>query len=500
MTRRWQQWLGWAGVFAAYAAATLPVLLRYPPVFPDEVLFCVPAASLMRHSFLSSEVLAGFVAGMDRYYYWNPPFYFLLLAPALRVAAPHNYLLVIRMASWGLGVVFLIIGALILKRISGSGWVTWGTLVLAATHITFIQAANIGRMEMLTLACGGASVAAYLRAIDSEAIGWWVTAGMAGGLACVSHPAGGLIVAALVCHGLVTRGRRFFATRTGLAFMAGAATPLLAWLIYVAQAPGIFASQLGGQFIRKAAESTGNLAPEGILNKLLYPVQFGPMQEASHDWGFMVIVMVTAGLCATQVRRQAWFQVLGLWALWGISLNLVVHEVWYPVYFVVPVILLLGGCAATAPFRWARLTAVAMIMTGIASNVLQIWVLHGNEYLTWNEYRGYSSSISAQIPPGSNVLLAAIPDPYFGMLAEGKDYHFREFVPRAIPIEADLAEQTLNSTDYVVDSGCCRPPYLDNYIRAHGTLVAEFEVSGHAWPDIRIWRLRGLRARRGWSP
>jgi hypothetical protein len=51
-----------------------------------------------------------------------------------------------------------------------------------------------------------------------------------------------------------------------------------------------------------------------------------------------------------------------------------------------------------------------------------------------------------------------------------------------------------------VDSQCCRPPYLDNYIRAHGALVAEFEVSGHAWPDIRIWRLRRPQSRQGSCP
>jgi hypothetical protein len=429
---------------------------------------------------------------MDRYYYWNPPLYFLFLAPIVKVASPHDYLLTIRLASWGLGAVFLILSALILRRISGSPWLTCATLMLLGTHITFIRAANLGRMEMLTLVCGAASVAAYLRGVDLGARRWWAVAGLAGGLACVSHPAGAFIFAALVLHQLVTLGPRFFRERRELLFLGAAAGPLVAWLVYAAQAPHIFASQLGGQFVRKAAGATVPFSPHGVLAKILYPVQFGPMPMpvVSHDWGFLVIVLVVTTLCITQVRGQGWLRIIEFWALSGLALNLLVHEVWYPVYFVLPVVLLLGGCAAAARNRPARTIAVTVIAAGILGNVLQISILHGNEYLTWEEYRNYCSTIVAQIPSGSSVLLAAIPDPYFGMLAEGKAYRFHEFVPVAVPVDPAMAEGTLNSVDYMVESGCCRRAYLERYVRAHGTLVSEFGVPGHAWPDVRIWRLR----------
>jgi hypothetical protein len=295
----------------------------------------------------------------------------------------------------------------------------------------------------------------------------------------------------LVLHRLVTVGPRFFRGRRELLFLACAAGPLLAWLVYAAQAPDIFASQFGGQLVRKAAGTTGEFRPHGMLANILYPVQFGPLPETAHDWGFVAIAVAAAGLYFAQVRRPDWFRVIGLWALSGLALNLLVHEEWYPVYFALPVIILLGGCAAAARGRLARVCAVTVIAAGILGNVLQISILHGKEYLTWEEYRDYCSRIGALIPPGSSVLLAAIPDPYFGMLAEGRAYRFREFVPSAVPVDPHFTETTLNRTDYVVDSGCCRPPYLDNYIRAHGTLVTEFEVSSHAWPDITLSLLQG---------
>ena len=507
MKRIWQQWLAVVGALAAYALATLPVLLRYPPVWPDEVIFSTPAISLARHGFLSSDVLTGFLAGMDRYYYWHPPLYFLVLAPFMRVVPPHDYLLVMRLASWCLGAAFLVLSGFILRRISGSLWAMWGTLVLLATHITFIRAANIGRMEMLTLVCGAASVVAYFRALETEGRRWWAVAGLAGGLACVSHPAGAFIVAGLVLHYLTTLDRHSLRESKGLVFLAWAAAPLLAWLVYAVRAPSIFASQLGGQYVRKAAEMTGTLAP-GILAKILYPVKFSPMPGLNHDWFFLVIALVVAGMCLTrdqfflvialvvagmcltQTEGQRWFRIVGFWAISGVALNLLAHEDWYPVYFSLPVILLLGGCAAAARHPLARRLAAAMILAGILGNFLLISMLHGNKYLTWKEYREYASAIAAKIPPGSSVLLAAIPDPYFGMLAEGRGYHFHEFVPIGVPVDADLAERTLDSTDYVVDTGCCRPAYLDRYMRAHGTLVSDFQIAGHAWPDVRVWRLR----------
>lgn len=490
MKRMWHHWLAFAGVLAAYALATLPILLRYPPVWPDEVILSAPAISLARHGFLSSDVLTGFLPGMDRYYYFHPPLYFLVLAPFMRVTPPHDCLLVMRLASWCLGAAFLVLSGFILRRICGSSWTMWGTLVLLATHITFIRAANIGRMEMLTLVCGAASVVAYFRALETEGRRWWAVAGLAGGLACVSHHAGAFIVAGLVLHYLTTSGRRSLRESKGLVFLASAAAPLLAWLIYAARAPGIFATQLGGQYACKVAGATGRLTPGGILAKILYSVKFGPMPELSHDWGFLVIALVVAGVCLTGTEGRRWFRIVGLWALSAFALNFLAYEEWYPVYFAVPVILLLGGCAAAARRPVARRLATAAILAGILGNFLQISILHGNEYLTWKEYREYASAISARIPPGSSVLLAAIPDPYFGMREEGRGYNFHEFVPIGVPVDHNLAEKTLDGTDYVVDSGCCRPAYLDQYIRAHGTLMSEFEMAGHAWPDVRVWRLR----------
>jgi hypothetical protein len=220
-------------------------------------------------------------------------------------------------------------------------------------------------------------------------------------------------------------------------------------------------------------------------------VQFGPLPESDHDWGFLAITVVAVGLYFTQARRQEAFRVIGFWALSGLALNWLVHEIWYPVYFVLPVIIFLGGCAAATRLRLARVLAVTVIAAGILANVLQISIVHGNEYLTWKEYRDYCSRIGAVIPPGSNVLLLAIPDPRFGMLAEGKAYRFRAFAPKGIPVDYRLGERTLDSTDYVVeDSAVWRSSQITNYIHAHGTLVTEIDVPGHTWPHTRIWRLR----------
>jgi hypothetical protein len=302
-------------------------------------------------------------------------------------------------------------------------------------------------------------------------------------------------LAALVLHRLVTVGPRFFRGRAGLAFLVCAAAPVLLSLAYAAQAPRIFVTQAGGQFVRKAAEINDWFHPRAVLFDVLYPVRFGPLLVSGHDWGFLAIAIVVVGLYFMQARRHEGLRLIALWTLSGLALNLLVHEMWYPVYFAVPLIILLGGCAAHVRPRLVRALAMTVMVAGTLGNVLQISILHGSEYLTWKEYREYCSRITAVVPAGTSVLLLAVPDPYFGMIMEGKHYRFHHYVAAGIPVDPTLVEKMLNNTDYVLDVGWWRPLQIDNYIHAHGTLVIEFEISGHPWPDLRVWRLRKTESR-----
>ena len=97
-------------------------------------------------------------------------------------------------------------------------------------------------------------------------------------------------------------------------------------------------------------------------------------------------------------------------------------------------------------------------------------------------------------PLHSTVLLAAIPDPYFGLLDINQSYRFYEFVPLGVPVDRAEAEQVLARVDYVVGSNCCSPPYLADYLTAHGKIEAQLGQRDFLSPPIVLWKLRDRRA------
>jgi hypothetical protein len=93
------------------------------------------------------------------------------------------------------------------------------------------------------------------------------------------------------------------------------------------------------------------------------------------------------------------------------------------------------------------------------------------------------------IPTRSKVLLAAIPDPYFGWLAQDRSYQIYEFVPEGVPVDDRQAQKTLAEVDYVVGSDCCRPSYLVDYLVAHGKQEVNMGSRDFLSPAVVVWKL-----------
>jgi 4-amino-4-deoxy-L-arabinose transferase-like glycosyltransferase len=257
-------------VIGLYALVTLPMLLRYPPIWPDEVLFMSPADSLARGHGMSTAVLAGFISGMDRYTFWLSPGYFVALAALFRFSDPAHELLVMRLFSWMLGVVLLGLAWMILRRLTSHSLMIWPGLILLATHPTFIRAANLGRMEMLTLVFAAGAAGVYLRFLEKGQSRTAAAAGLLAGLACLCHPAGIVILVALALHQLLKGGLRTLARKEIYLFLASALVPLLPWLVYILQAPQFFLIQFAGQFVRKTS-AAHTFLEHGTAARLVLP-------------------------------------------------------------------------------------------------------------------------------------------------------------------------------------------------------------------------------------
>jgi hypothetical protein len=188
-------------------------------------------------------------------------------------------------------------------------------------------------------------------------------------------------------------------------------------------------------------------------------------------------------------RRRIEASLLGAWALAGYGANLFLTENWYAVYFTTPCYLLLGWAAAGASRRWARTLALVTLVLAATLNLdVAQWLWKNNQDGS-RRYKLYCSALERIIPPHSRVLLAVIPDPYFGWLTEKKSYQVYEFVPEGVTVNIAQAEEALNKIDYVVASRCCEPDYLRNYLLAHGRAEANLGERGFLSPQVIVWRL-----------
>lgn len=480
-------------VIGLYSLVTLPILLRYPPVWPDEVLFASPGYSLARGQGMSTSVLAGFIPGMERYTFWLPPGYFVALAGLFRLLGLSHGLVVMRLFSWLLGLLLLLICWTILKRLTSRSWIPWLSLILLATHASFVRAANLGRMEMLTLVCTVGAVASYLGFLEGGRTRRLAVAGFLSGLAAMCHPAGMIALTALALHWLASSGIREGTRRGTVLFFASASLPILPWLVYISRAPDLFLTQFGGQIVRKVSSTGTALTGGTVVGWLLRPLKAGewaPIGLSSLAAAVSTVLFLAAILflmVSDGERSKMW--ALGVWLVIAYALNLFTLEQWYPIYFVVPMVLALGCGPPWSRFYWGRSIGLLVLFVGIAWNVFQIKTVFSSPYGSWSDYKSYASAIAARIPPGSSVLLEAIPDPYFGLLEENKGYRLYEFVPEGVRVNGEMAGKAMASVDYVVDSGCCKPSYILQYIRVHGALTGGVMSPDRGAGPVQIWKL-----------
>jgi len=501
MSQRAKVIVACAGIISLYGLVTLPILLTFPPVWPDEALFHSAAIALARGQGFGTTVLDGFIPGIDQYTYWQPPGYFLFLSVILRFVAPAHHLVAMRMSSWCLGAMVLLLGAILLKRLAADGKMALLGLVLLGTHVGFIQASNVGRMEMLTLACMMAALSGYLAYRENRSRFRLAAASLFAGLAIVCHPAGILAAFVMLVHELTlprSGGRR---GRDALIFAGGIVTVLVPWLAYVAQAPGLFFEQVLAQSARKTWLLGFLVGTHRYGHWLLSPFESAawplhhrllglwPFQMGS---GTMVpVVVFCAGVVAllAEGRRRVEASMLGTWALAGYAVNLFLPEAWYGVHFVVPCCLLLGWAAAGSSRKWMRTGALAVLFAASTWNLAVDRVIWRASRDGWIVYKLYCSSLAQMIPANSGVLLAAIPDPYFGWLGQNRSYRVYESVPRGVPVDSTRAQRELAKVDYVIGSDCCRPAYLVEYLNAHGILETSMGVRDFLSPPVAVWRL-----------
>ena len=128
--------VGW---FAFFAKA---LLLKYPPIGPDEAFFSDPAINLLHHGTMSTDLLDGALPGIGRRTYWMPPVYFLYVASVFRFSGAG--VVPLRLASIAAAVAVLILTYLVALRTGLGRWTSLLAMALVAVDAVFLRGAVNG--------------------------------------------------------------------------------------------------------------------------------------------------------------------------------------------------------------------------------------------------------------------------------------------------------------------------------------------------------------------
>lgn len=493
--------------FGFYAKA---LLLKYPPVWPDEALFADAALSLIHRGILGTEVLSGTMPRIGERTYWMPPLYYFYLGGVFYI--------------WGAGVVSMRLSSLaaalaVMALTCGVGlrsglgrWLSLIPVCFLAVDTVFLRAALIGRMEMLTLAFILGALWLAMGSSDPEGYPGMKRSfftGVASALATLTHPLGAVApVAVMGVRTLIPAGSR---SKTLSPIPAGMLLPVAPWAIYILQDWRDFLAQFGGQVVRKAtyhpahphaAWRVGHVVRLLVANLAQYGANLRTPDEVMVP---LVLAAGFAGLCWAACRQKA---LLVLPVCQALTLIAVVlgREAWYPACLApltgVGIAHLIRRAERRVPWKMACASLAILLSAWFAqrslSRISQINYLRNTVYRSGTDYFEWCDAISKVIPSKSRVLLAVIPDPYFGLLSRS-DLERREFLPARIPIDPQQYRRYLGDADYIISGpdqehenvvGSASPSEpVNDFVRSRAKLVAVVGASPDEGYFARVYKV-----------
>jgi 4-amino-4-deoxy-L-arabinose transferase-like glycosyltransferase len=457
-----------------------------PMVWPDEAVFANPAVNLVRHGYMGTDLMTGYMRGIEAHTYWQPPLYFVLLAVVFAVAgvsveAMRGFSVLaavaVLAATWRLG-----------RRVGLGPAAACVPVALLAVDGVFLRAARLGRMDLLAI---GLTLFAWERALayeDDARARDATLAGLLAGLAAITHPLGLAAIGALGMWWLWTR--KTAAPVVLVRALAGFVVPVALWGLYVLRDPGGFAAQLGGSIARKAGRNPWSASflwrslqdYLGQYRDASNPTAVDPHLAAAVVWGVGTLGL----LWGARANRRMRLLLVGQLLLGIVILSS--SEMWYAVYFVPTVALGVGALFSAEVFdppdRQMALALVAAACAWFAvENLMRQEALRARWAAAGESahYDAFCARVGAFLPSGATVFVSVLPDVYLG-LTKRPDLRFRSFAPEGVPLPRGAERSSVAAVDYVITGPQAPGTVADIVGPREGTLVGEV---GHGTDGYR---------------
>ena len=402
-------------IVALYLVLCGALFMLWLPPQPDEDLFGEPGWNLLHEGRLVSHTIAGMEGGV----FWQPPFYFVVLAPVFSIAG--YSIAVLRGFSIAVGCVALCLLYLLGRTSVGERPARLATF-LAALHPQFVLYSKLGRMDglcvMLILLSGLLSIHSFARASYRS----WFAAGCVAALAVLTHPLG--LAAPLAACLLLTIKRRALPLpwKTALAvFLSPVLLAVMIWGIVVLQNSESFREQIAFQFMRKDHTVTASMW--AFFRRLEYfPVAVPLIGLAL--WGSIRNVLRSATLAAGPLYCSVIFLTL-------MAVILPKSEVSYNLYLIPWYLLIAGGVMVSLKQRgsapWLHVLALDLIILFVTNALLfHGYLIHEShrERERGPDYDSLTQTVSRYISPGASVLAIGSPSLYWGLRETRSDVRY----------------------------------------------------------------------------
>jgi Dolichyl-phosphate-mannose-protein mannosyltransferase len=471
---------------------------HWPLPWPDEALFSSPAAALAAGEGFRTPVLAGLIPGMERATLWNSPLYMTLTGLVYALTGESQP--VARSVSLAAGFFALFVFAGLAGTLLENRRLAFIAPTLVALDPVFQRAANVARMDMLTLLFYFSAIHFFVRISPAASSplpgrrkdGAALIGGAAVGLAASSHPIAVLLAPIALC--LLLPDLR----RLALAVL-GALLALGPWLIYIARNFALFELQFVSQLVRKQSIATLFGGDTGGVF-VVYAAQFGGGRI------LMIAALLAAGTALAGGFFLAWRRrnspagqmdlrlALAAGATFGLALA--ASEAWYPIY-VTPLLLCLAlrlvdrtpvTVRPLAEFDGAPRPRTRPLYKTLAERA-PLWLLAGTLIagaltITINGVRldlplkianALNLAVDSVAAAGCrSVYLRVRPDPYFALRRAHPALEILEFVPGKLQFDADpgsganqtayLRERYKTIDCFLLDDNAAWEPILSAYL------------------------------------
>jgi len=496
--RRWLPLVVSGVVLAAFFIVARATYQRFPPVWPDEAVIADAAVYLTKTGRLGSLAFAGVYPGISTHWFGYPPGFEWLLAGVYTILPPT--LSVTRGVSqmWALSALAGL--GLCAWRLSGSRWLGAIAVALFALDPAVLRAANVARMDMASVALGLWGSFLYLSFQERPKRAAWLAfgAGLLAGLSFVMHWLGALVVVAMGVHYVVCERQRSFARASLWAMLGGVAVGMLPWAVTVLPSWDLFVTQFSRAAARK--QLMGQSESLWRVARRAFEI-YGPLAPVGF---FFAAMLVTCGVAALVRRRASTWGYVFCAALATTAFGILFRELWYTLYFA-PYLHLAALVTAFALWTGGRRLMRAgaeLLVAGIAvvlAAALALVLSREPPPPTNLDRHQMAEQVMEHCPPGSHILIAAVPDPWFDLYSAGRGYVLYEFVPRGLKPEPDYEAKVLEGVDFIIDdspwglgASTVYGPFLRRRARQVLVLPAGegafrlYDVRSRPWPNSKL--------------